>query len=238
MPWRLRLKGHPLDLDRLSDQFRADDLRVHRVGEHWFLETTELDEVRQDSVSVFERGTEILAKMNGAARLLDPAYEPVETDGTMYDPGGAPHVLVFGQTAFGRGHARNARGRDTPDDVVPPAQEAYDVAKTNQAAAAVLRLLGQGSQDWVNLYRILDYIGHDCGGKAKIVDLGLATKDDLDRFGASANRVEVSGDGARHGPLTGAPPTRTMTLPEGQRFVVSVVEHWIHSLDGGHPRPR
>lgn len=105
-----------------------------------------------------------------------------------------------------------------------------DSASTNTSAGVVLRLLGQRELDWVNLYRILDYVAHESKGKKGIVKAQLATDDEIDRFGAAANRIEVSGDDARHGPMRGTPPTRAMTLAEGRAFIRRLVKDWLASL--------
>ena len=57
-----------------------------------------------------------------------------------------------------------------------------DAESTNTSAGVILRLLGQRELDWVNLYRILDYVAYECGDKRGIVKAHLATGDEIDRF--------------------------------------------------------
>ena len=146
---------------------------------------------------------------------------------------GHQHAVIATDSIEGRSRISAVlvgTGDEPQTPAVSPARTAIDAASTNSSATAVLRLLGQGNLDWVNLYRILDYMAHEFGGKKGIVRAGLATDNEIDRFGAAANRIEISGDQARHGPLRGAPPTRSMTLDEGRAFIRRLVTDWLASL--------
>jgi hypothetical protein len=232
---RVGLKGHQFDLDDLVDGFPAGDPRVVRDDGNYFLVSEEFTRFGDNHVGLITRAREILTQMDGATLVVSSSHQPVEVDGSIYDPGGRKHAVVAAGTAEARARVSAVAvvvgGSENPrEPALPAAQVAFQTAAKSPSAEAVLRLLGQGPLDWTNLYRILDYVAHERGGKDGIVQAKLATADEIDRFGASANRIEVSGDEARHGPLKGDPPTRTMTLDEGRGFIRRVAQSWLETL--------
>jgi len=170
----------------------------------------------------------MLAQMDGAALLVNPRHRSVGISGTIHQDG-QQHTVIIADTIEVRSRVSAvlvSAGDEPKKPSLSPAQKAVGAASTNVSVGAVLRLLGQGNLDWVNLYRILDYLAREFGGKKGIVRAGLATQDEIDRFGATANRVELSGDEARHGPLRGPPPTRSMNLNEARALVLRLVKDW------------
>jgi hypothetical protein len=59
---------------------------------------------------------------------------------------------------------------------------------------------------------------------------GLATKDEISAFTASANRPDISGDGARHARMAGGPPKRTMPIEQARQFISNLVRMWMDTL--------
>jgi hypothetical protein len=232
---RLGLKGDQFDLEDLVDAFGHGDPRVIRDEGSYFLVAEEFAKFRDDHVGLLTRAREMLGQMDGAALLARGGHRQVEVDGSIHDPDGRQHAVVAADTVEVRARVSavavlvgNSGTGEAP--TVSPARAAIDAAATNSSAAAALRLLGKGPLDWANLYRILDYMAYECGGKTGIVNSGLATKDEIDRFGVSANRIEISGDAARHGPSKNAPPTRSMPLDEGRAFISRLVSDWLKTL--------
>jgi hypothetical protein len=211
MERRVGLSGHSFDLEDLSDTFGNGDPRVVQEEGDYFLPASEFASFGDDHVGLLARARAILTQMNGAVLLTSGRHGPVDIAGPVHDPDGRQHAVVFPDAIEARSRVSAVLTIGTGESPQPPKsqpQAAVDAAATYTSAASVLRPLGDRQLDWVNLSRILDYVAHECGSEKGIVRAGLATDDEMDRFGATASRVEVSGDDARHGPRKGPPPTR------------------------------
>ncbi len=233
MDRQVGLKGHSFDLQDLADAFGSGDPQIVQEDGDYFLVASEFASFGDDHVGLLNRAREILAQMDGAVLLINGQHRPVEVTGSIRDQGGRHHAVIAADSIEGRSRVSAVLisvGDTAQRPSVSPARTAVDAASTSKSASAILRLLGQRQLDWVNLYRILDYVAHECGGKKAMVSAGLATDDEIDRFGAAANRIEISGDEARHGPMKGAPPTRTMALEEGRAFIRRLVNDWLASI--------
>jgi len=233
MECQVGLKGHQFDLQDLADAFSSGDPRVVQEDGGYFLVATEFVSFGDDHTGLLTRAREILAQMDGSALLANGQHHPVKVAGSIRDQGGRQHAVIAMDAIEARSRVSAVLvsvGDEPPEPSTPPARAAMDAASTNTSAGVVLQLLGQRELDWVNLYRILDYVAHECGGKKSVVKAQLATNDEIDRFGAAANRIEVSGDDVRRGPMKGTPPTRSMTLAEGRAFIRRLVTDWLASL--------
>jgi hypothetical protein len=102
---------------------------------------------------------------------------------------------------------------------------AYEPART------VLKQLAR-PLDWVSLYRIVEVIQTDVGGRSPLLQTGWIARSDLTLFTRSANSPAAVGDGARHGRQVGPAPDRPMTCAEARSFVLSLVERWISKRSG------
>jgi hypothetical protein len=229
--WRVTLSGHVFDLETLKEQFPDGDPCVVHDGDRFFLESAELDALAPNHVEVLERANSLLAPMNGAAQLGDPKHRPVSASGQIVGPDGREHVVVLVDSIEVRsklGTVVVRVGDEEPPPPPPPAgQVALAAAAGNSDAQDALRLLGTGPLDWVNLYRILDYVRNTFGGLDGIEKAGLATKADLNRFTHTANSKAASGDDARHGPSPQAPPKNPMTLEEARTLIRSILKAWL-----------
>lgn len=88
--------------------------------------------------------------------------------------------------------------------------------------------MAQGPLDWPTLYKVYEIVRDSFGGQAALVrHAPWTTKAEITAFAGSANRPDVSGEGARHARLGGDPPRRTMSLHEGREFIGRLARHWI-----------
>lgn len=228
--WRIALSGHIFDLETLHEQFPSGDPQVLRHGDRFFLESAELDALAPNHVEVLERAKSMLDPMNGAAQLSDPSHRAVTAGDQIVGPDGREHVVVLADSAEMRlksGTVVVQVGDDEPSPPPPTGQVALTAATGNSDAQDALRLLGSGPLDWVNLYRILDYLRSAFGGLDGIVKAGLATKAELKRFTHTANSKAVTGDDARHGPTAEAPPKKPMSLKDARTLIRSILKGWL-----------
>ncbi len=70
------------------------------------------------------------------------------------------------------------------------------MALTDQAVRRALRMWRVFARDWVNLYKILEVVQSDVGGK--ITKNGWATSLEIERFKHTANSYLAIGDESRH----------------------------------------
>lgn len=227
--WKARLRGHDFDLLSLMEIFADGDPTVSRSDDGGFvLESSAFDSL-QEATEVSAAAAKLLTLLNGAAKGLDNSYRFVELAGHFQKEQGV-HAVVLGETVTVR--ARANVGRVTIDGVAvspspSPAKEWPALAAANRNVADALRLLGTADLDWVGLYKLLEIVKDDVGGKRRIIDEGWATEQLLSEFGAAANRPDLSGDAARHARIGGRPPERAMTVGEGRQFVLALVRSWL-----------
>lgn len=91
----------------------------------------------------------------------------------------------------------------------------------------VERLLEEQPHDWTNLYRVIEVIESDVGGKRRFIKDNYSDQKTRDRFGHSANHPAAAGDQARHGHMAGPPPGLPMDLSEARVYVHEVRRQWI-----------
>lgn len=229
--WRVALSGHIFDLETLHEQFPSGDPRVVRDGDRFFLESADLDVLAPNHVEVLERAKSLLPPMNGAAQLADPKHQAVAASGQIVGPDGCGHVVVLVDSIEMRskmGTVVVQVGDQEPSPPPPPTgQVALAATAGSSDAQDALRLFGSGPLDWVNLYRILDYVRNSFGGLDGIEKAGLATMADLKQFTHTANSQAATGDEARHGPTREAPPKKPMTLEEARTMIRSILKGWL-----------
>jgi hypothetical protein len=83
---------------------------------------------------------------------------------------------------------------------------------------------------WDDLWKLFEII-REAVKPDTIITLGWTTAADLESFKESANRKDVSGDGARHARRPGQPQHRKMPITEGRSFVSDLLIKWLDSLN-------
>lgn len=231
---RVLLQGHDFDLQTLLEQFSSGDPHVDRDPDGFVLVASEFDAYGDDHVAVIARAQELIMQMNGCG-VLRGGFQNVEVAGNFFDDNGRAHAVVLVDSIEIRSRVGSpvltTEGAATPQS--PPPTEgprALASAAANPAVAAVLRLLGRGPLDWVNLYRILDHIARSAGGIDGIASAGWASKPDLKLFKRTANSHGAVGDDARHGDLGQRAPKVPMSLPNAQALVRALVSKWLAAL--------
>jgi hypothetical protein len=231
---RVGLKGDQMDLSALQEHFGTGDPRIVHSDSTYFLEATEFSAFGDRHADLLIRANAILRLMNGAAMIEFNNHRAVEIDGTIHDPGGHQHAVVFAETA-------NMRARVNAVIVTVDGQQARPSTPTGRAyldascadpvAEGVLRRLGGGDTSIVNLYRIWEDIRDSVGSKDKIIKNGLAIADEISRFTATANLPQILGDDSRHGGAPGGnPKLPPMTEAEAATFIRRLAADWMKTL--------
>ncbi|MDH6198519.1 hypothetical protein M2272_005178 [Mycobacterium frederiksbergense] len=92
-------------------------------------------------------------------------------------------------------------------------------------------MAGADGVDWYDLYKIHEIIGHDIGGKTRLIEIGWTTKPRDRAFTASADGFDVSGEAARHAVDSHEePPKHTMTIEQGRAYISDLVTKRLDHL--------
>ena len=232
MEWRIILSGNPAEIEDLSQALTDADVTIRREGEEYVLMAASLQSL-QSADAVKAEAERLIAHLDGAAHLALDVQTPIQLlrvacvkdDGTscqfVWVTDSIRAMERFGlATVCHDGQIE----QHTPNQLMAGW---LGLADDNENVAKALRLLGNRNMNWVDLYRLIEVVEHDVGGRDEIKKRGWATTDDLGRFRHTANSVAASGDNARHGKEETQPPVRPMSLDEGRAFVEPVVRAWL-----------
>jgi hypothetical protein len=251
------LDGHALDLAALVRRFPTGDPRVVSTDEGTFIEAAVLDAVEfTDTARLVETASDILARLNGWVMLDDAGYRPVKLRNRFHRDrlqreAGDTHialgdearvrdevsVVVVGTAEARLGLSATITATASTGGVpgpppIPEGQRQLARAAAHPDADDLLALIGTaGAFGWAPLWKALEIIKVALGGKTALLGTGWVTADDLDAFGYSANHPDASGADARHArrpPTT--PPSRVMSIEEGQQFIRDLARQWLNSL--------
>lgn len=229
------LDGHPHDLQDLVDLFSEGDIRViHDDQEDAYYLTAPAINDPPERGGFDQPAEELIKRLNGLARAHKADFRPVRLSGRYTSPTGT-HVFVAAVTMEARARlsARavviGADGKPVPNPPSPWPKR-LTLAATNPDVAEVLSILGRSEPlGWDDLFKVHEIVRHAVR-PGSITDYSWTDKATDSAFRASANRPDVSGDGARHARQSGPPPTRTMSLPEGRSFIGALVIQWLNHL--------
>jgi hypothetical protein len=233
MEWKVWLEGHEFELKTLAELFYSGSVRVVADGDSHYITADQFTE-HNTALTVWAQAECLLDRANGVARMYAPSCHLVRLSGAVTQPDGKKNVFLEAHSAEIRAEALAAKTTtggvaETP---VAPGPAYVEMAEQDPDAADVLKLLALPEHlDWVTLYKIYEIIRSNVGGNQSLAQRDLGTASNLDAFSVSANRPDVSGDGARHARVPGdRPPKRTMTLKEARDFVSQLAHAWMHSL--------
>lgn len=225
MHWKVRLSGERFDLERLSEVFTNDGLRIVQEQEKFYLLSTDFAP-EADAREIDAQANELLLVLNGAARLALRGRTPISNADPerIRDDGGRE---VFCMVRDGILIGDFVRHDDDPSPANPvPAW--LDLGLSDPSVARALRLYGRWPQDWANLYRIFEIIETDVGPKT-ILQQGWATKSAMTNFARTACHPDptAAGDDARHGATKAQPPPSPMTLSEARALIELLLHRWL-----------
>jgi len=90
-------------------------------------------------------------------------------------------------------------------------------------------LTHQGAQPWADLYRACEIVEQHVGGEHKLYQkLHWCTKDQLSRFGNTANHQKAIGVFSRHARSKQKPPEEPMPFWEARRFILGLMKRWLN----------
>lgn len=236
--WAIQLAGDEVDLNMLAASLDRPELRVSESGKMYYLESSSFSP-SDDAETIYKKGVDLIAFLNGASSLAFGGTRTLELAYVRHqDNGGKVKHIVFPPCATAVIRmippTITFANSDGEDKVFRPAddiQKWYSLSTTVPAVYDVCRLLDQDERNWSDLYRILDIVENEVGGRKRIVERKWATVKELKTFRGTANSPEVSGLDARHGARGryGVPST-TMSLTDARDFIDSIVCEWLQML--------
>jgi hypothetical protein len=234
MEWQVLLSGDEYDLDELSKSFVGADLAIDKREDGFTIRWSGLGDLAEaDAVREQARG--VLELVNGAACLALHSRLPITVRSLVLiqaDGSKIHHLHLTDTVCFRETATVTIVGADGTKRVSRPADPAVEwvrIGLRDKVVADVLRLVALKPLDWVNLYRILEIIGHDVGGRHGISGHRWATEAALDRFRHTANSRAAIGDEARHGKESTQPPSDPMTLPEARSLIETILHNWMRA---------
>ena len=223
----IHLQNTEHDADAIAQALQHTDIHVEIEDGKVVLKSGTLVPARNFDVAesavvyaTWQRINEVIAIINGAARIEGGALHEVALTGVAYEDawGNWQHL-----PNIARMRAVGPSLRANP----PDPSELIWIGLHDRAAAKGLRLASR-DLDWCNLYRIFEVVVDDVQ-ESGIVTARWATKSEIETFRTSANNESVTGDDSRHGGSSMGVPKKTMNLPDAQHLIKRILRLWLTS---------
>jgi hypothetical protein len=168
---------------------------------------------------------EVIARINGIGRLIDPEFYTVSFYGLSYkSPGGeggaSPRGTTPNKQATSLGwHSSHARFAD----------RAYELSKSEPAVRFILDAFAMRTT-WVSLYLIYETIKDNVGGQRDLEAKGWITPQQMSDFRYSANHSRALTEGMRHATKIETLPKAPIPLHEAHTVIDRLAKCWIAAI--------
>jgi len=235
--WLVKLKGEKFDLEDFPSLLQSPELSVIEENGSYYLQSSKFNTLASAD-EVFQRGLELIERVNGAAKLYIDNFHDVAVDEVTHieDDGRKSHHNVL--------QIDNIMQRQKVSPVTLTASNGSQPAvnqhsllescvhlsqKFKQVAVA-LHFYHEDS--WVNLYKVYETIRDDISeddfkGDDILINNGWVSRSELRRFKRTAQSKEALGDQARHASKTYTPPDVPMSHSETKSLVKSILMKWL-----------
>lgn len=169
---------------------------------------------------------DIIARINGIGRLIDPEYWPVSFYGLQYKSAGSQGF------ASPRGSTPNkqATGLGWHHTHSSFADHVFELSRTQPAVRFVLDAIAMKSS-WVSLYLIYETIKDNVGGQSALEKLGWVSSQELSDFRYAANHSRSLSEGMRHASSISSLPKAPIALHQAHAIIDKLSKAWLRSLD-------
>lgn len=225
--WMIELVGRQADLDLLNSRPWPGEYGVTHTESGYYLIAEAFDTLNT-AMAVWKAGHQILKRINGATKMVVVGFRPVRlgavTEIDVVGPPRTTHVLFandlvlpppqIGSPTLNPTDEQQAESHD-------PIMSILEKADVYPELVPALELFAESeSLDWVDLYRVYEFIEHDIGSEKKLKDKGWSDKIEL--FKRTANAL------ARHAPVKFLPPENPMHLVEANELIRRLLRRWIN----------
>jgi len=233
--WLIHLSGNESDLKELSKSLKSDELSIIKEDDGYYLKSVFLNQFDKAS-DVKNNAEDILQLINGSMYLVLSTRDRISTSGCLIktNEDNTKMKIVSIQDTIGvRRHIgltiQRSDGSIEEINQTDPIPAWLALASRNENITKVLRLLGKGEYNWVNLYRIFEVIANDVGSESNIVSNSWTTRNQIVRFKRTANSADAIGDESRHGVEETEPPPDPMQYSEAEAFIKTLVHNWLRT---------
>ena len=227
MCWFAKLSGGPDDTDVLIGSLTSPDMGLVRKGDAIFLTSSSFG-ANADLTVMQGIAAEKLSCLNGILTLSNLPPFKLEQMGT-FDVDGNPHYRYQSslEIRFSVGTSSN------PSDLAERHRKLNErlselggLARQDGLVQQVLAIIGNGRQDWANLYKAYEIVNAD----KDIVKNRFASKKEVSCFTHHANDPRATGKDARHAvPNSPDPPLQQMSISEANALMQRIVGLWVDS---------
>ncbi|WP_380681486.1 hypothetical protein [Salinigranum sp. GCM10025319] len=228
MKWKVELNGRTSSLSTLSKSF-TDDPKIFKENGEYFLWSsmfTELGNVTE----VRHTAEEIVRSIRNFGNMDSLNIDNLETSCVhRIHEDGSEEIIVKLSAESGKVRGGSPTIR-VGDEVYHPADQAFErtqLAMKDEKVSELVRLLDRG-YNWVNLYRIYEFIQDNTQSENSIVDLGWWSKSEENQFKHTANSRKALGDEARHAKESIPSPEEPMTKSEAEKIIGRLVDNWLN----------
>ncbi|WP_143824996.1 hypothetical protein [Natrinema ejinorense] len=211
MGWKVRLAGQRNDLILLGCIY-TDEPQITFTDTHAFLESNRFNEFEEPS-TVLEEGKKLMCSMRASVLGSIDTVHPPAADNVVILPDGSPHVihtLSPSQRTDTVPVVTNISDTNTVRDLGSNCEEIkqveglpdleyenlyIDLPEQDQKSSELIQLIDNG-YDWVNLYRVYEWVRDEIGTNPS--KNSWISEGDEDLFTRTANSPEALGTQARH----------------------------------------
>jgi len=232
MKWKVRLTGNERGLKTLTESF-TDDPEVFEDDDNFFLWSSQFEDL-EDADEVRDTAEEIVRTIRNLGVKDSLRTEELQASHVHeINEDGTEHISVRAEGGTVKVRAGPVRITTTDEDgneeVHRPADRTYELTQLAAEDDKVRELVGllDNGDDWVNLYRIYEYIQANIDGDENIVDRSWWSSNEKDRFKQTANSRDAIGDDARHGQERIPAPADPMNYSDTKALVDSLIQNWL-----------
>ena len=232
MNWKVRLTGTERGLETLTESF-TDDPEVFESDDKFFLWSSQFEDFK-DADEVRDTAEEIVRIIRNLGVKDSLRTEDLQASHVHeINNDGSEHVTVRAEGTTVKVRAEPVRVTTTDEDgnteVHRPADRTYELtqlAVENEKVRELVGLLDKGD-DWVDLYRIYEFVQANIEGEDNIVERGWWSSNEKNLFKRTANSRDAIGDDARHGQERIPAPDDPMSYSDAKALVDSLVRNWL-----------
>lgn len=227
------LLGDTSDLASLAQSLTGADVNISYDGKDYVLTSSLF--VEEEAKAIKEKADDIVASLNGGIRIALDATKTISI-GSVYRQhnDGRRDTTVFPDPIVIQArvsvpticltHVDGTVERFHPTD---PVEKWTLLALNDKHVSDVLKIISLGNLDWVNLYRIIEIVEKDVGGREIIVNNGWGTDSSIKLFKRTACSPGAVGLEARHGAENTQPPENPMPISEARAMIISIIHAWL-----------
>jgi len=231
MEWRVELVGDKLDLKEVQKQLPSGKYQVIEEEDKFYLKSPAFVDLK-DSTEVREKAEEIVALLNGAAKLTIGLIKPITINGLVgiKDDGKKDVFVTVSNSVTIRYKILSPTILVSPNSSPPEkskVQRFLELAERDDKVAQTLKIINKNTKmDYYPLlYNLFEIVQGDMG--SKITEMGWASKNEIERFSQTAVSPKILGLEARHAVQKHLPPKKPMFLPEARRFIRELLLKWL-----------